>query len=124
MRISDWSSDVCSSDLGTLRLGDLGSDEARQAGIAASADGFNRARTAGRGGLFEGGAADGEDQLRIFALDGRVGVAGVDRSGEALVALDRQYVRNPHHVEQRGDARRDILARRGGVPEQALVDTP
>src|SRR3546814_8339121 len=103
MRISDWSSDVCSSDLGTLRLGDLGSDEARQAGIAASADGFNRARTACRGGLFEGGAADGEDQLLIFALDGRVGVAGVDRSGEALVALARQYVRNLHLVEERGD---------------------
>src|SRR3546814_10062159 len=62
MRISDWSSDVCSSDL----ISDI-------------------------------------------------------LSGEALVALDRQYVRNLHHVEQRGDARRDILARRGGGHDEGVV---
>src|SRR3546814_19351637 len=65
--------------------------------------------------LVERGAADGQDELGVAALDGRDRVAGVDRPGEGLGTLDRQDLADLHHVEQRGDARRDILAggRRG-----------
>ena len=48
--------------------------------------------------------------LASVDLDGRDRVAGVDRAGERVRALDRQDVADLHHVEQRGDARRDVLA--------------
>ena len=43
-------------------------------------------------------------------LDRRDGVAGIDRAGEGIGALDREDVADLHDVEQRGDARRDVLA--------------
>jgi hypothetical protein len=43
-------------------------------------------------------------------FDGRDRVAGIDRAGEGLGAFDRQNVRDLHHIEQGGHARRDVLA--------------
>jgi hypothetical protein len=54
-------------------------------------------------------------------FDSGDGVAGVDRPGEAALALDRNDVGHLHHVEQRGDARGDVLAGRGGGREEGVV---
>src|SRR3546814_5927168 len=81
----------------------------------------SRARTTRGGGLVERGAADGQDGLGVAALDGRDRVAGIDRAGEGLRTLDRQDLADLHHVEQRGDARRDILAGRGRGCDERVV---
>ena len=57
----------------------------------------------------------------VLRLDRGDGVAGIDRAGEASVLLDRQDVAELHHVEQGGDARRDILAVGGGGGEEGVV---
>jgi hypothetical protein len=100
-----------------LRLGDFGADEGRQAG-SPPAETASTGRTAFGRSLVKGSAAHGDDELRIRRFDGRDRVAGIDRAGEGLRTFDRQDVRNLHHVEQRGDARRDVLAGgRGGRDE-------
>src|SRR6185437_13837554 len=47
--------------------------------------------------------------------------AGVDRALERVAALDAHHVADPGHAEQRGDARREILAERGGRREYMAV---
>src|SRR3546814_16199350 len=61
MRISDWSSDVCSSDLGTLNTGDL---SATAAGIGGNGGTYSNSsgaatgiRVGGEGGVGTGGTA-------------------------------------------------------------------
>ena len=104
-----------------LAVGDLLADEARQTGIAAPAHVLDRGRAALGLGLVEGGAAHGDDQLGIGGFDGGDGVAGIDRTGEGLVAFDREDVGDLHHVEQRGDARRDVLAGGGRGRDEGVV---
>ena len=48
--------------------------------------------------------------LASLERDRRDGVAGVDRTGERVLVLDRQDLGNLHHVEQGRDARSDVLA--------------
>ena len=76
--------------------------------------------TFGRG-LFEGGAAHGDDQLGIGRFDRGNGVAGVDRAGEGLGAFNRQDFGNLHHIEVCRDARGDVLALRGGRRQERVV---
>ena len=79
------------------------------------------ARTALGGRLFERRGADGDDLLGVLGLDRRDRVAGVDRARERIAVLDRQDVADLHHVEQCGDARRDVLAGRRGRREERVV---
>jgi hypothetical protein len=58
----------------------------------------------------EAGGAHGDDLDRIGALHGGDRVAGVDRALEGVGAIDFDDVADLRHVEQRGDARRDVLA--------------
>ena len=60
-------------------------------------------------------AAHGHHLLGVGGLHRGDGIAGIDRPGEGIGAFDRKDVADLHHVEQRGDARGDVLAvRRGG----------
>ena len=84
-------------------------------GSAAALDRLDRRRAAGAGGR-KGGGADGDDQLGIGRLHGLDRIAGVDRSLERVGRDDLGDVGDLHDVEQRGDARQDVLrigARRG-----------
>ena len=75
-------------------------------------------------GFLERGGAHGDDLLGVLRLDRRDGVAGVDRPRERVRALDRKDVADLHHVEQCGDARRDILAGRRGRRDERVVARP
>ena len=59
--------------------------------------------------------------LGVVRLDRGDRVAGVDRAGERVRALDREDVADLHHVEQRGDARGDVLAEGRGRREERVV---
>ncbi len=108
--------DLGAGQLGTLALRGFDADEAADARIAAGVDLLDRAAAAFALGLREGRAANGKDLLGVAGADGGDGVAGVDRTGERILVLDRQDLGNLHHVEQGRDARSDVLAgrRRGG----------
>jgi hypothetical protein len=74
------------------------------------AGGFHRGGTAGAGRR-PGGAAHGTDQdLAGRGLDHGDGVAGVDRPVEAVRAVHRHDVGDLADAQQRGDARREVLA--------------
>ena len=70
----------------------FGADEARLARRRAGVDRFDRPAAAVARGLLERGAAHGDDLLGVLRLDRGDGVAGVDRAGEGVLALDRQDV--------------------------------
>ena len=108
-------------ELGTRRLLGLGTDEARPALVAGRGDGFDAGVAAFGRCLFEAGGAHGDDLLGVARLHGRDRIAGVDRANERVGALDRDDVADLHDVEQRCDARGDILADRGGVGEEGVV---
>jgi hypothetical protein len=57
----------------------------------------------------------------VARLDGRDRVAGVDRAGERVRRFHREHVGNLHHIEQGGDARRDVLACRRGRRDEGIV---
>src|SRR3546814_11638529 len=95
MRISDWSSDVCSSDLGDLRA-----REGREPRVAGARDLLDGARAAFGARLVERGGAHGEDALGVAGRHRRDRVARVDRAREAIGALDRQDVAYLHHFYQ------------------------
>src|SRR5690606_17469034 len=57
--------DLGRGELRPLGLCNLGADEARDTGVPASRDGFNRARATGRRRLVEGRTADREDELGV-----------------------------------------------------------
>src|SRR3546814_15199444 len=93
MRISDWSSDVCSSDLG----GQVRGDREAQADVA----GHRAARV-------EAGGVDA-DQLAGEVDQRAAGVARIDRG----VGLDEVLEAHARHVaaaDRRDDARGDRLA--------------
>ena len=96
-------------------------DEAAVAGIAACIHLLDRARAAFGRRLLERGGADGDDLLRVLGLHRRDGVAGIDRPRERVRALDREDVADLHDVEQRGDARGDVLAGGGGRSDEGVV---
>jgi hypothetical protein len=102
-------------------MGNVGADEAGKALVAAAGDGLDLARPALASCLLEGGGAHGNHLLRVGALHRGDGVAGIDRAGEGVGALDRENIGQLHHVEQSGDARRDILAGGGGGDEEGVV---
>src|SRR5439155_17969129 len=58
---------------------------------------------------------------RVLRLDGGERVAGVDRTHEAVRALDRADIRNLLHVEQRRNARHHVLPVRRGRGEEVRV---
>ena len=69
-------------------------------------------------------AAASNEAVRMVAtilvrrhFDGGDGVARVDRPPEARGALDAHHVGNLRRVEQRGDARHQVLAEGGRGPE-------
>ena len=116
-------------DLGAGQLGPLGlatSRPRRSSDLpgAPASTASTRARAALGRRLLERGAADGDHLLRVGRLDRGDGVAGIDRAGEGVVALDREDVGNLHHVEQGGDARRDILAGGGRRARGRRRDRP
>ena len=88
---------------------------------APAVDRLDRARAAAGRGLLEGRAAHGDDLLGVLRADRGDGVAGIDRPGEGVLALDRENVGNLHHVELGGDARGDVLAGGGGGREEGVV---
>ena len=96
--------------LGAFAFGCVERDEAAGARIAGRIDLFDRARSAFRSRFLERGGADGDDLLRIVRLDGRDRVTGVNRARERVRPLDREDVGDLHHVEQRRDARGDVLS--------------
>jgi hypothetical protein len=102
-------------------MGDFRTDEAGQALVAGSSDRLDLRRSTLGWRLVEGGAADGDHLLGIRGLDGGDGVAGIDWAGERILALHREDVRYLHHVEQGGDARRDILAGGGSRREEDIM---
>jgi hypothetical protein len=65
--------------------------------------------------------AHGDDLDRVGRLHGRQRVAGVDRAHEGVGGLDADDVGDLRHVEQRGDARQDVLAEGGGRREDVRV---
>src|SRR3546814_12996091 len=79
MRISDWSSDVCSSDLGLLAVQGLGED----GGQTLLADQLLEACTLRGGGLGTGGEAGDRLELQAIAREVAEGVV-VDDHGGAL----------------------------------------
>jgi hypothetical protein len=56
--------------------------------MSAGVDLLDRAAAAVAGSLFEGGAANGDDLLGILRFYRGDGVAGIDRAGECVFALD------------------------------------
>src|SRR3546814_14899977 len=107
MRISDWSSDVCSSDLRTLhQLHVLGSRNFRHNILTIH---FHRGNSCGKFGrkqLLESFATGGEEQITPIVTESRLseGVAGVG----SQYAKDRKSV-----VEgKRGSVRVDLGGRR------------
>ena len=89
-------------------------------GPAGARDGFDRSRARAGGGL-EGGAADGDDFLRVARLDRHDRVAGVDRTLEGRGVDHLRDLRDLHDVELGGDARRDVLAGGGGRGEEGVI---
>ena len=94
-------------------------DETPGSGAEATGSIGRRAALA-RGG--KGGRAHGDDDLRIGRFDRLDRIAGVDRPLEGLRAQHLDDVGNLHHVEQRRDPRRDILAaRRAGRDDRVIA---
>ena len=83
--------------------------EPGQSLIAFARRGFDHARTAALGGRVEGRAAYGDELDGVARLHRRHGVAGVDRTHEAVGALDRYDIGYLGDIENRGGARHDIL---------------
>ena len=71
--------------------------------------------------LLEGGAAHGDHLLGVGRFHRGDRVAGVDRPGEGVLALDREDLGDLHDVEQGGDARRDVLAGGGRRRDEGVV---
>jgi hypothetical protein len=113
--------DLRAGQFRTLRLGDLRTDKAGEAGVAFAGDGLDGCAAAFRRRLLERGAADGQHLLGVARLDRRNRVAGINRAGEGVGALDAQHFADLHHVEQRGNARRDVLARGGGRRDERVI---
>ena len=95
-------------ELRPVGLGQRLADEGGDARVGGGRDRLDRRLTSlpGRG---EGGGAHGDDDLRVGRLDRLDRVAGVDRPLEGLRADHLGDVGDLHHVEQRRDARRDVL---------------
>ena len=81
-------------------------------GSAAAGAGLDR-RGAAFAGRLEGGGAHGDHFLGIAGAHGLDRVAGIDRPLEGVRRHDLDDLGNLHHVEQRGDARHDVLTARG-----------
>jgi hypothetical protein len=72
-------------------------------------------------GRLEGRGSHGDDLLGVVRLHGLNGVAGIDRPLERVGRHDLDDVGDLHHVEQRGDARHDVLAGRGCGRDDGVV---
>ena len=77
-------------------------------------DAFDRAAAAARRRRVEAGGTHGDDLPGVLRLHRGEGVAGIDGPHEGVCRFDGDDVGNLRDVEQRGDARRDILAEPGG----------
>ena len=72
-------------------------------------------------GRLEGRGADGDDLLRVRALHGLDGVAGIDRPLERVGRDHLGDVGDLHHVEERRDPRHDVLAGGGRRRDERVV---
>ena len=92
----------------------LSDDPLAQRRIVGGVDLLDRGRAARSGGL-EGRGADRHDLPGVRRADRLDGVAGVDRPLERVGVDDAGDVGDDHHVQQRRDARHDVLGvgRRG-----------
>src|SRR5437660_1538858 len=95
--------------LGALGLGEGAADDRRQTRIRARLEGFHRARTAACWNRVEPGRPHRDDLDPVLRLHGREGITGIDRAYEGVAAHDRDDVGDLRQVEQRSDARREIL---------------
>src|SRR3546814_14760849 len=113
MRISDWSSDVCSSDLDEVLAGDAG----RQRAIHGDAQVLGRPldQRLGSQHVLHLGGADAEGQRAEGAVSGGVAVAADDghtRQGEALLRaddLDDALARVVHAEDRHAELRAVLL---------------
>ena len=99
----------------------LSSTKVERPGSAAARDRSRPAPRRRRLGRLEGGGADGDDLLRVGRLHRLDGVAGIDRAPERVGRDHLDDVGDLHHVEQRGDARHDVLAGGGGRRDERVV---
>ena len=104
------------SDFETSRLTNAG-----QARCPPAPRRFPPARAARGRNRIEGRGAHGDHLDRVLRLHRGERVAGVDRPHEGVGALDRDDVGDLLHVEQRRDARHDVLAVRGRRREDVRV---
>jgi hypothetical protein len=89
-------------------------------GVGSSRQRLDRSGTA-RGDRVEGGGANGDDLDGIGTLHRRQRVAGVDRADEGIGRFDGGDFGDLGHIEQGGDARRDVLAEGGGRGQDVAV---
>ena len=87
-------------------------------GSAAAAAGLDRRRAALAGGLERGGAHR-DHFLGVLRAHGLDRVAGIDQPLEGVGRDHLGDVGDLHHVEQRRDARHDVLGRRGRRPPRS-----
>src|SRR3546814_20543110 len=100
MRISDWSSDVCSSDLGTLNTGDL---SATAAGIGGNGGTYSNSSGAATGISVggEGGVGTGGTATIDFAT-GLTSSSEERRVGKECVSTCRSRW-SPYHEKQQNN---------------------
>ncbi len=113
--------DPGAGQLGPLGFRQLGLDELGEAGRAGAAHRLDRSRAALGRARRKRGAAHGDDLDRVLRLHRRQRVAGIDRAHERILRDNAADVGDLHHVEQRGDARHQILALRRRRGEQMRV---
>src|SRR3984957_19870570 len=112
--------DLGRGQFGAIALGNLLADKAGKAGIAGCRRIFHRRATAVAGGR-KGRGPHGDDLLGILRFDSLDGVAGIDRPLERVGRYHLDDFRHLHDVEQRGDARHDVLEARGRRRNEGII---
>ena len=105
----------------TVGLGQLFADEGGLAGIGRAGNLLDGSRTAFGGDGVEAGGTHGDHLDRSRGLHGSDGVTGVDRTLEGVGADHFDDLGDLVDVQQRGDARQEVLAVGGSRGQHVAV---
>ena len=100
---------------------ELGADEAGETGRARGGHGLDLGIAAFGCGGWKCGAADGDDLDAVLRLHRQQRVPGIDRAHEGVGRHDAGDIRDLRHVQQRRDARHDVLAKGVAGRQQMTV---
>src|ERR1700729_3692866 len=112
--------DLGRGQFGPVVLGDFLADKAGKTGIAGGRRILHR-RTAAIARGRKGRGPHGDDLLGVLRFHGLDGVASINRPLERVRRDHLDDLRHLHHVEQRGNARHDVLEARGRRRNEGVI---